>query len=187
MMADSGSFFTLINLEKYKKLQNVQLKQSNVMPVAYGGNPIDVVEEIGATLDSKGNQTQTTVYVARTGVNLLGWMDQKKLEIVLDPNSEEQVMVHQDVINLISANLLKRKAVLYFARAIQMSGSCIPIVGTTERQRRKKQERGVWRSVDPESRAAHCLPLPALIMVCWSVSGRGLMYYQAAAAELMEP
>ncbi|KAJ1189666.1 hypothetical protein NDU88_006410 [Pleurodeles waltl] len=66
------------------------------------GKPTDVAGEFGATVEFKGNQTQSTIYVTRTGGNLLGWMDQKKLEIVLDPNSDEQVMIRSDVINAIS-------------------------------------------------------------------------------------
>lgn len=97
MMADSGSFFTLIGPENWKKLTNTPLRKSFIKPVAYGGKSVQVVGEFDCNLAFKGHSTQATIYVAEDEASLLGWLEQKNLGIILDPNSQEQVLLRKEI------------------------------------------------------------------------------------------
>ncbi|KAJ1116612.1 hypothetical protein NDU88_004818 [Pleurodeles waltl] len=93
VMADSGSPFTLFSEAKWNELfksQGLTLSQSLIQPIGYGGKSINVVGEFNAELRFKNSATSATIHVAMDNACLLGWFDQGKLELVLDPNNPEQ-------------------------------------------------------------------------------------------------
>ncbi|KAJ1208171.1 hypothetical protein NDU88_003557 [Pleurodeles waltl] len=99
VMADSGSPFTLLSEAKWNELfksQGFTLSQSLIQPIGYGGKSIEVVGEFNAKLKFKNNVSSATIYVAKDDACLLGWFDQGKLELVLDPNNPEQVVVRRE-------------------------------------------------------------------------------------------
>ncbi|KAJ1187234.1 hypothetical protein NDU88_004013 [Pleurodeles waltl] len=105
MMADSGSPFTLLSETKWNDLfraRGVTLKPSLIDPIGYGGKSIDVVGEFQAVLKFKDNITPAIIYVTKDDTCLLGWCDQGKLKLVLDPNNPEQVVMKNEYLQVSS-------------------------------------------------------------------------------------
>ncbi|KAJ1180219.1 hypothetical protein NDU88_005441 [Pleurodeles waltl] len=99
MMADSGSPFTLLSDTKWNELFEgceITLNHSRIQPVGYGGKSVDVIGEFQANLRFRNNTTSATIYVAKDNACLLGWFDQGKLELVLDPNNPEQIITRSE-------------------------------------------------------------------------------------------
>lgn len=55
----------------------------------------------------KERSARGKLFVARQGPSVLGWMDQKQLRIILDPNSEEKVLVVDETSKLDSVLVRK--------------------------------------------------------------------------------
>lgn len=112
MLADSGSPFTLISDKIWESSFSSQgsLSQTAICPIAYGGKSIDVLGEFQAELCFKDSSAQSIVYVAKDDTCLLGWHDQGKLGIVLDPNDPLQVILRKDLTRVLSIRETKWKS-----------------------------------------------------------------------------
>ncbi|KAJ1112680.1 hypothetical protein NDU88_000941 [Pleurodeles waltl] len=104
LMADSGFWFK----EECKNLLEVRLEKTKAKPMAYGEKPVDVIGGFSAKLEFKGCSANATVYVVEDGSNLLGWLEQRNLDIVLDPNSPEQVMLRKGIVGSLDVSKDKR-------------------------------------------------------------------------------
>ena len=96
VFADSCSPYTLINMDDFKDICNVQpipLEAADITPSGYNKDPIPIAGMIKVNIDFKGRTTFGKVYIADKGSNLLGWQHQKELGIILDPNNRDQVLL----------------------------------------------------------------------------------------------
>lgn len=95
--ADSGSPYTIINerlwRESFADKVGGQLLNSDIHPEGYGGETIELLGYRWFDFKFKGRECRGKLYVAKNGPPVLGWSDQKQLHIILDPNSNEQVLV----------------------------------------------------------------------------------------------
>ncbi|KAJ1210640.1 hypothetical protein NDU88_006002 [Pleurodeles waltl] len=96
MWADSCSPFTLIDEQIWGDLRHNELKPTDVLPEGYGGGKLPVLGYFDAELGFKDRKAQGRVYVVRQGRSLLGWKEQRALNIVLDPNHPKQVLLMKE-------------------------------------------------------------------------------------------
>lgn len=101
-MADSGSPRSIIT-EKYfhekfdGTLTHDDLSASDVIAQGFDGSIIDLMGYEGSDVSFKGRTMFIKLYVAKKGANVLGWRDQWKLGIILNPRSKKSVLVVEDV------------------------------------------------------------------------------------------
>ena len=96
VMADSGSPFTILSNCSYEDtLKNVvtTLHPPDVKAVTYDGRRIDFLGYFEADSEFKGRCAKIKFYVAKKGVDVLGWHDQRKLKIILNPSLPDPVLV----------------------------------------------------------------------------------------------
>lgn len=97
MFADSGSPYTIGNKmvwdEKFAKKVGHHLYPTDVNPVSYTGEKINMAGFRWLTFLFKGRSARRKLYVAELGPSVLGWYDQKNLHMILDPNSEEKILI----------------------------------------------------------------------------------------------
>ena len=86
MMADSGACYTLISDDFLTKFKNKTIIPPDIELVAYGNKPFKTLGYFHATLIYQGINITFKVYVTKGGSCLLGWPQQKDLQIILDPN-----------------------------------------------------------------------------------------------------
>ncbi|XP_069505554.1 small integral membrane protein 44 isoform X2 [Ambystoma mexicanum] len=94
-MADSGSDLTIIPLRTYKEMvgkEKVQVRTTRHKPTVFGGASVELLGYIKGKVEFKGRETTTRVYFSHEGPAVLGWDDQDKLKIKLDPSTEDQVL-----------------------------------------------------------------------------------------------
>ena len=92
-MADSGSQFTIISEQVWQeRFSAILLKETSLRPIQYGGKSITILGEFDAEFRFSSNCISTTVYVGKDESCLLGWVDQGRLEVILDPNGDHQVI-----------------------------------------------------------------------------------------------
>ncbi|KAJ1186200.1 hypothetical protein NDU88_002983 [Pleurodeles waltl] len=98
--ADTGSPYSIVSECTWQKhfvhSLGEHLETSDISPESYTGDRIDIIGFRLLVFKFKQRQAVCKLYVAKDGPSVLGWKDQKKLHIVLDPNSVEQVLVMCD-------------------------------------------------------------------------------------------
>ncbi|KAJ1136098.1 hypothetical protein NDU88_002516 [Pleurodeles waltl] len=122
-MADSGSSYTLLSERKWKECFDlIKLKDSSIRPVGFGGKPIEVLGEYESEFNFQRSMSKETVYVAKDDTCLLGWNDQKKLGILLDPNNPAKVILSRDYKHVLSVkgNIWKDEFPGVFREALGM-------------------------------------------------------------------
>ena len=75
-MVNSDYLYTMIgdkNREKVFASEHIDLSPSDINPVGYGGVKIDVLGYTIMKIQFKDREIVGKVYVAKSGVNLLGW------------------------------------------------------------------------------------------------------------------
>lgn len=98
LMADSGSPWTIIRRdycsESLGELVDFNsLHESDIVAHNFDGSNIDFLGFKEVFIEFKGNSANIKLYIAFKGVNVLGWRDQAKLGIVLNPRNKDPVSV----------------------------------------------------------------------------------------------
>ncbi|KAJ1190945.1 hypothetical protein NDU88_000263 [Pleurodeles waltl] len=103
VVADSGSPYTFMIERKWKEcFAHIEIKESHIKLVGYGGKPVEVLGECEVEFSFQGSTSKGIVYVARDDTCLLGWDDQKSLGILLDPNNPDQVILSKNYKRVLS-------------------------------------------------------------------------------------
>ncbi|KAJ1122730.1 hypothetical protein NDU88_001215 [Pleurodeles waltl] len=97
LMADSGSPWTIIVQDYFERMfegiwDMTDLNESDIVAESFEGTTIDVMGFVETEIVFKERRANIKLYVAAKGVNVLGWKDQGKLNIILNPRSKEQVL-----------------------------------------------------------------------------------------------
>lgn len=97
IVPDSGSPYTIIQQEVWNELfastLNKELQPPDIQPVTFTGEKIPMLGFINEVFEFKGRKALGKLYVAQVGPSVLGWVDQGALGIILNPKSEDQVMI----------------------------------------------------------------------------------------------
>ena len=94
LLVDSGARISMITYDLFKNTwPNRTLFPPDKTPVSYEGKKIDTVGYFEDTLGFKGREVEGKIYVARKGLNILGWLHQGQFKMILRPGTQEQVMV----------------------------------------------------------------------------------------------
>lgn len=101
LMVDSGSPWTIITQDYYQemlanKMSFDKLRDPDIIAESFDGAKINIVGYFIVELQFKGRCVIAKLYIAPKGVNVLGWRDQYKLGIILNPRSDEPVTLCDD-------------------------------------------------------------------------------------------
>ncbi|KAJ1164009.1 hypothetical protein NDU88_004456 [Pleurodeles waltl] len=98
LMADSGSPWTIVTQDYFKQVFEgiwdlTDLKEPDIIAESFEGRTIDVTGFVETGITFKERRANIKLYVAVKGVNVLGWRDQGKLGVILNPRCSEPVLV----------------------------------------------------------------------------------------------
>ncbi|KAJ1206368.1 hypothetical protein NDU88_001774 [Pleurodeles waltl] len=101
-MADSGSPWAIVTSnyfkQKFKDVWRISyLVLPDIIAEGFDGTAIDIKGYVDTEVGFKGRLANIKLYVAEKGVNVLGWRDQAKLAIILNPRACEPVMVIEEI------------------------------------------------------------------------------------------
>ncbi|KAJ1153305.1 hypothetical protein NDU88_006066 [Pleurodeles waltl] len=86
MLVDTGSRITILSKNTYETLGcKAPLHVSKVIPGAYGGHKIKLEGVFNADLKFKDKSTSSKVFVIDYNVNILGWLEQQSLRMLINP------------------------------------------------------------------------------------------------------
>ncbi|KAJ1188833.1 hypothetical protein NDU88_005590 [Pleurodeles waltl] len=86
MLVDTGSRITILSKNTYETLGcKAPLQVSKVIPGAYGGHKIKLEGVFTADLKFKDKSTSSKVFVVDYNVNILGWLEQQSLRMLINP------------------------------------------------------------------------------------------------------
>ncbi|KAJ1088934.1 hypothetical protein NDU88_002088 [Pleurodeles waltl] len=86
MLVDTGSRITILSKNTYETLGcKAPLQVSKVIPGAYGGHKIKLEGVFNADLKFKDKSTSSKVVVVDYNVNILGWLEQQSLRMLINP------------------------------------------------------------------------------------------------------
>lgn len=74
-----------------------KLLPSDIIAESYDGSRIDVMGYLDVNLRFKTRCTLIKLYIAVKGVNVLGWKDQGRLGIILNPRAREPVIIDESL------------------------------------------------------------------------------------------
>lgn len=120
-MADSGSPITILSDNCFRhNWTNVNLKQSDINPKAFGNFDIHMLGFFEDTLRFESREVFTKIYVAIDGKNIVGWYDLGKLGVILCPGSDHAIQIRDTVVqnvSMIDSHLIIfYKDINYFSR-----------------------------------------------------------------------
>ncbi|KAJ1123459.1 hypothetical protein NDU88_001928 [Pleurodeles waltl] len=100
-MADSGSPCTIITTDCFKqKFKDVwrmsDLFFPDIIAEGFDGTAIDIKDYVDTEIEFKGGLAHIKLYVTEKAVNVLGWRDQAKLGIILNPRACEPVLMIEE-------------------------------------------------------------------------------------------
>ncbi|KAJ1192419.1 hypothetical protein NDU88_001726 [Pleurodeles waltl] len=86
MLVDTGSRITILSKNTYETLEcKALLQASKIIPGAYGGHKIKLEGVFKADLKFKNKNTSSKVFVVDYNVNILGWLEQQSLRMLINP------------------------------------------------------------------------------------------------------
>lgn len=140
IVADSGSPYTIVNKktwdEKFKPIIGGKLREPDITIKSFTGDPIEVCGFRELDFVFKGHETEGKLYVSRVGPSVLGWMDQGKLGIILDPSKEDPVLCIANDVDYAKSLLVKFPKVFFgevgalkgYLHKIKVKPNSIPVV-----------------------------------------------------------
>ncbi|KAJ1125298.1 hypothetical protein NDU88_003730 [Pleurodeles waltl] len=85
MLVDTGSRITILSKNTYETLEcKALLQASKIIPGAYGGHKIKLEGVFNADLKFKDKNTSSKVFVVDYNVNILGWLEQQSLRMLIN-------------------------------------------------------------------------------------------------------
>ena len=98
LMVDSGSWYTILPREMFlREWPQTILLPSDIEPVGYQGERIDVDGYMHTTIEFEGRKILGKVYIAQDGPPILGWRHQFDLHIKIDPRALDRVTTVEDL------------------------------------------------------------------------------------------
>lgn len=96
LMVDSGSPWTIITQQYCQEKLSYKIQYDNLQPSdkiaeSFDGTKIEIEGFFQVELQFKTRCAMVKLYIALKGVNLVGWRDQYKLGLILNPRSSEPV------------------------------------------------------------------------------------------------
>ncbi|KAJ1158342.1 hypothetical protein NDU88_011033 [Pleurodeles waltl] len=86
MLVDTGSRITILSKKTYETLGcKAPLQVSKIIPGACGGHKIKLEGVFNADLKFKDKSTSPKVFVVDYNVNILGWLEQQSLRMLINP------------------------------------------------------------------------------------------------------
>ncbi|KAJ1203585.1 hypothetical protein NDU88_007370 [Pleurodeles waltl] len=97
MKFDSCSQLALISKIEFDNnfADKVRLPEPDVKPTRVGGSPVKMFRYFFELLEYNGRFTDTKIYVADKGDNLLSWPHQGRLGVTLNPSADPPVQIHE--------------------------------------------------------------------------------------------
>ncbi|KAJ1123509.1 hypothetical protein NDU88_001978 [Pleurodeles waltl] len=95
-MAASGSPWTIITTDYFKQKFKDVWRMSDFTAEGFDGTAIDIKGYVDTEIEFKGRLANIKLYVAEKGVNALGWRDQAKLGIILNPRACKPVLMIEE-------------------------------------------------------------------------------------------
>ncbi|KAJ1209523.1 hypothetical protein NDU88_004898 [Pleurodeles waltl] len=110
MLVDTRSRITILSKDTYENLEcKAPLNASRIIPGAYGGHKIRLEGVFNTELMFKKKSASSNVFVVNYNVNILGWLEQQKLKMIINQCQPPYVLSIQE--NSLEAILEEHKKV----------------------------------------------------------------------------
>ncbi|KAJ1166158.1 hypothetical protein NDU88_006567 [Pleurodeles waltl] len=98
VLADSGSPYTILSDQFfYENWGDKKLEPNDVKVYGFGGKEIDMLGFFIADINFLNRAIIGKVYVAIDGLHIIGWRQQKKMGMVLNPNAKNPVYLSDNI------------------------------------------------------------------------------------------